>query len=114
VQMLIITNGLAEVQRQRFERSAIRDFFAGLVISEEVGSAKPDGEIFEVAFQRMGQPRKRDVLIVGDSLTSDMRGGSEFGIDTCWFNPNRNALPAGVTVTYEIRRLEELLSLVCD
>jgi 2-haloacid dehalogenase len=82
------------------------------VISEEVGSAKPDGKIFEIAFERMNNPRKEDVLIVGDSLSSDIQGGSQYGIDTCWFNPHRHPRPAGVTVCYEIRTLGELLPIV--
>ncbi len=112
VGLLIVTNGLAEVQRQRFERSALRGYFPDMVISEEVGAAKPDGRIFEVAFQRMNYPRKEDVLMVGDSLTSDIQGGSEYGIDTCWFNPGGHARPTGVTVRYEIRQLGELLPIV--
>jgi 2-haloacid dehalogenase len=112
VGLLIITNGLAEVQRERFEGSALRDYFPDLVISEEVGAAKPDGRIFEIAFQRMNNPRKEEVLMVGDSLTSDIQGGNQYGIDTCWFNPGGHPRPAGVTVCYEIRRLGELLRIV--
>ncbi|HSO24277.1 MAG TPA: YjjG family noncanonical pyrimidine nucleotidase [Chondromyces sp.] len=112
--LLIVTNGLAEVQRPRLAASAVGPYIAGIVISEEVGSAKPDGGIFRAAFEAMGGPPKRDVLMVGDSPTSDIAGGRDFGIDTCWFNPARAPRPADVEPTFEIARLEELLEIVPD
>ena len=93
VRMMIITNGFARVQRPRFLRSPIRPYFDDIVISDEVGFTKPDTRIFDVAFARMRQPDKKDVLIVGDSLSSDMTGGERYGIDTCWINPNGKAKP---------------------
>jgi len=106
----IITNGIAAVQRPRLAASPIHDLVEAFVISEEVGAAKPDPAIFDVAFARMGQPAKSEVLIIGDSLTSDMQGGLNYGIDTCWFNPAGK--PASLPVTYEIRALAELSSLL--
>ncbi|PKO21520.1 MAG: hypothetical protein CVU38_14280 [Chloroflexi bacterium HGW-Chloroflexi-1] len=73
VGLMVITNGLKDVQRPRLVRSTIGNYFADIVISEEVGAAKPDGAIFDVAFGRMNEPRKAEVLIVSDSLTSDIR-----------------------------------------
>lgn len=112
VGLVIITNGLQDVQRPRFAKSAISGCFAEIIISEEVGAAKPDKEIFDVAFERMNQPRKEEVLIVGDSLSSDIRGGNNYGIDTCWFNPGRKPRELDVEIDYEIADLSELLSLV--
>jgi YjjG family noncanonical pyrimidine nucleotidase len=110
--LMLITNGLKEVQRPRFARSALSGYFADLVISEEVGAAKPDARIFDVAFARMGHPRREAVLMVGDSLTSDMRGGADYGIDTCWFNPGQRPRNPDVGIRYEIRDLRELLDLI--
>jgi YjjG family noncanonical pyrimidine nucleotidase len=110
--LMLITNGLQEVQRPRFARSALNGYFAGLVISEEVGAAKPDARIFDVAFERMGHPRREAVLMVGDSLTSDMRGAADYGIDSCWFNPGQGPRDPDVEVGYEIRDLCELLGLI--
>jgi putative hydrolase of the HAD superfamily len=110
--LLLITNGLSEVQRPRFARSAVGQYFSNVVISEEVGVAKPDPRIFDVAFQEMGHPNKADVLIVGDSLTSDIKGGNLYGIDTCWFNPGRKLLDPGLEVRYEIGELAELLEFL--
>lgn len=108
----IITNGLRAVQRGRIARSAIRDDIAALIISEEVGSAKPAAGIFDAAFAAMGQPDKREVLMIGDSLTSDIRGACDYGIDACWFNPAGLPRPAGLPITYEIGRLDELIGLL--
>jgi 2-haloacid dehalogenase len=112
VGLVLITNGLKQVQRSRFARSPIGGCFAEVVISEEVGAAKPDARIFDAAFERMGCPPKKEVLIVGDSLTSDMRGGNDYGIDTCWFNPSQAPRPDGVEVCYEIHDLDEVLAIV--
>jgi len=112
VGQVIITNGLTSVQRPRLANSAIGRFFADVVISDEVGFAKPDRRIFDAAFERMGHPQKEEVLIVGDSLTADMKGGNGYGIDTCWFNPTHRSHNQDVTICYEIRRLPELLNIV--
>jgi 2-haloacid dehalogenase len=112
VGLMIITNGLADVQRPRFARSAIGDCFADLVISEEVEAAKPNGKIFDIAFEKMRFPRKEEVLIVGDSLSSDIKGGNTYGIDTCWFNPRREHSSEEIEPTFEIAALDELLSVV--
>lgn len=114
VGLLIITNGLKDVQRPRLAKSAIGDCFSDIVISEEVGAAKPDRRIFDIAFSRMNNPRKEDVLIIGDSLTSDIKGGHDYGIDTCWFNPGQSSCHLDVGIQYEINRVSELLSIVDD
>jgi 2-haloacid dehalogenase len=108
----LVTNGLEAVQRSRMEHSTIRSFITELIISEEVGAAKPQAAYFDAAFARTGHPPKRDVLIIGDSLTSDMQGGVDYGIDTCWYNPAGEPRPEGLSVTYEIRDLHELLDIV--
>lgn len=110
--LLLLTNGLADVQRPRFAASAIGEFFSEIVISEEVGVAKPDPAIFDLAFDRIGRPPRSSVLVVGDSLTSDVAGGIAAGIDTCWYNPAGVANGHGVEPTYEIRALADLLEIV--
>ena len=106
----LVTNGLKEVQRARLERSAIRPFIEKIFISEELGAAKPYPGFFEAVFKEIGNPPKSEVLIIGDSLSSDMQGGINYGIDTCWFNPagKTTELP----VTYQIGNLGELLELL--
>lgn len=110
--LAIITNGLQAVQRSRLERSTIRDFIDKLLISEEIGVAKPHAGFFDAAFARTGYPSKRDVLIIGDSLTSDIQGGVDYGIDTCWYNPTRETKPEGLPINYEIKHLYQLLEWI--
>jgi 2-haloacid dehalogenase len=112
VGMVLITNGLSEVQRPRFAQSDIIDFFEAFVISEEVGSAKPDRAIFDVAFERMGNPAREEVLMVGDSLTSDIKGGIGYGLDVCWFNPEGKPHPPELEIQFEISDLGELIGIL--
>jgi len=108
INMVLITNGLHAVQRSRFALSPLPAYFADIVISEEVGVAKPDPRIFDIVFEVMGNPTRERVLIIGDSLSSDMAGGANYGIDTCWFNPNGRERDGQAGITHEIRRLADL------
>jgi YjjG family noncanonical pyrimidine nucleotidase len=112
VGLMLITNGLKDVQRSRLARSTIKHYFSDVIISEEVGSAKPDAHIFEVAFEKMGNPKKNKVLMIGDSLTSDIQGANQFGIDACWFNPQRRSRDQEVTIQHEIKHLSEILGII--
>ena len=85
-----------------------------MIISEEVGYAKPDVKIFDITFERLGFPAKENALIVGDSLTSDIAGGINYGIDTCWFNPNNSNGNNDVNYTYEIKELLELSRILTN
>ena len=108
----IVTNGLEAVQRSRMRHSTIHPFINELIISEEVGAAKPHPAFFDAAFARTGSPRKSEVLVIGDSLTSDIRGGVNYGIDTCWYNPASEAEPVSLPITYQISHLRDLLELI--
>jgi 2-haloacid dehalogenase len=108
----IVTNGLQTVQRSRLEHSTIRDFITEIIISEEIGAAKPHAAFFDAAFARIGNPPKNDILMIGDSLTSDMQGGVDYGVDTCWYNPAGEPRSDPLPITYEIPRLRELLKIV--
>jgi 2-haloacid dehalogenase len=108
----IVTNGLQAVQRSRLAHSAIRDCISELIISEEVGAAKPKPAFFEAAFARLGHPARSDVLVIGDSLSSDMQGGVDYGLDTCWYNPAGAPRPGDLPITYEIAHLRELLEIL--
>ncbi|MCU0519305.1 MAG: YjjG family noncanonical pyrimidine nucleotidase [Anaerolineae bacterium] len=110
--LALITNGLTRVQRARLAYSGLDAYFAAVVISEEEGVAKPDPGIFEVIFSRMGNPLRSEVLMIGDSLTSDIRGANRYGIDACWVNPAGLPRDPKVDVRYEIRSLLELLPIV--
>ena len=104
----ILTNGLTVVQRGRVARSVIRHHVSDLIISEEIGSAKPAREFFDTAFARLGHPAKREVLMIGDGWASDIQGAVQYGIDACWYNPARKPRPVGCEITREIASLHEL------
>ena len=104
----ILTNGLSEVQRRRLARSVIRDHVSDIIISEEIGAAKPARAFFDAAFARLGHPSKREVLMIGDGWDSDIQGALEYGIDACWYNPARKPRPARCEITREIASLREL------
>lgn len=110
--MIIITNGLWDVQRRRVGLSDIYSSFSGLIVSEKVGASKPDGIIFEEAIKAAGNPPKETVLMIGDSLTSDIKGGFLYGIDTCWYNPVRKELTGKIKPTYEVCTYKELKNLL--
>ncbi len=112
VRLGLITNGIAVVQRSRLARSSIGGSFRTVVISGEVGFAKPDKRIFDELFLRMGNPPRNEVLLVGDSLASDMRGGADYGLDTCWFNPSGGTRDEDIRITYEIGDLSDLPGIV--
>ncbi len=105
--LAMITNGIALVQRKRFGASPITKYFRAVVISEEVGIAKPDPRIFAPALQAIGV-EAGDVLYVGDSVTSDMAAARNAGMDFCWLNPGRVPVPAGHAPRYVIADIKEL------
>ena len=110
--MAIITNGISIVQRSRLSLSPIKQFFEDFFISDEIGVSKPATAFFDAVFTGIGHPPKESVLVVGDSLTSDMRGGINYGLDTCWFNPDGTQKPADMPINYEIRKLGQLLDIL--
>lgn len=114
VATVMITNGLSEVQRARIKRLGLDQYFDSVVISAEVDAAKPGTRIFDIAFDSISCPEKRTAVIVGDNLSSDIRGGTNYGIATCWYNPSGHAASKSDRVSHEIRELTELLDLVDD
>ncbi len=107
--LYIITNGTESVQLRRFNSSPLRPFFTDIFTAAGIGVQKPKKEFFERVFSRIGNPDPDRVIIIGDSLTSDILGGVNSGIDTCWFNPERKKNPMDFSPTYEIDDLKKLL-----
>ncbi len=107
----IVTNGLKEVQRPKLEKHNLTRYFEIIVVSDEIGVSKPNTEFFDYAFREMKFPPKEEVLIIGDSLNSDIKGGHNYGIDTCWYNPNEKENKTNIKPTYEINHLKELNEL---
>jgi len=105
----ILTNGLYVVQRGRLARSAIRQHIDELIISEEIGFAKPAREFFNAAFAKLGHPSRRDTLMIGDGWNSDILGARQYGLDACWYNPGYKPRPDDGEITREIVSLRELI-----
>ncbi|MFR5266849.1 YjjG family noncanonical pyrimidine nucleotidase [Clostridium sp.] len=110
----IVTNGLTLVQDKRIRQSIIAKYFDAIVISEEILISKPNPGIFEYTLKNLDFFDKSKVLMVGDSLNSDIQGGINFGIDTCWYNPNKIKNETSIKPTYEISNLNELKSLLLN
>lgn len=108
-----VTNGFAQVQQNRLKLAGIGRYMTDSFVSEEIGWQKPQKEFFDVCFSRLsGKVMPRDVLLVGDSLTSDILGAKNAGIDSCWFNPSGVRNETGIQPDYEIRSLPELPALL--
>ena len=112
--LAIVSNGIEQVQTQRAKDSGIADYMEEIFISEAVGCEKPNRRFFEHVLRVLGIEKREHVLVVGDSLTSDIQGGINAGLDTCWYNPNGVENNSGIKPTYEIRSLEELYPIVME
>lgn len=110
--LYVVTNGVASTQHIRMQESGLRAYFKDVFISEEVGSQKPQKEFFEYCFSQIPRANPDTMLLIGDSLTSDIRGGKNASVDTCWYNPHRKEQEKGIVPTYEIQDLAELKKLL--
>ena len=108
----IVTNGIKEVQHSRIENSAISKYIDKIIISDEVGVNKPDKRIFEYAINYFEIMDKSEVIMIGDSLGADIKGGQNAGIDTCWVNLRNNVNDTGIVPKYEVRKLEEMFEIL--
>lgn len=100
--LAILTNGFKDAQHARIGGSIFHDSFEKIITSEEAGTQKPQVEIFEYTFEKLNITDKSSVLMIGDSLSSDIQGGTNFGIDTCWFNPSMKQNSSALQPTYEV------------
>ncbi|MFD1926635.1 YjjG family noncanonical pyrimidine nucleotidase [Sporosarcina siberiensis] len=110
--LVVLTNGFTDVQHARIGRSIFKNSFEAIITSEETGFQKPQKEIFEYVFEKLQITDKSRVLMIGDSLSSDIQGGLNFGIDTCWYNPHHKGNTTGIQPTFEIHSWDEMDSVV--
>lgn len=110
--LYIASNGVAETQYSRMKSAGIGKYFKQIFISETTGSHKPEKAYFDYCFAHMEEFDPEKTLIIGDSLTSDIKGGLEAGIQTCWFNPKRKPGRADIRPHYEIHSLEEIRKIL--
>lgn len=110
--LYIVSNGTASVQYSRLASAGISHMFKGIFISEHMGTQKPSKEFFEKCFAAIPGFDREKAIVVGDSLTSDIRGGINAGIMTCWYNPQNKAPRADIVPDYTITELSELSDLI--
>ena len=111
VKMYIVTNGVEFIQKGRFFNCSISKYFDEVFISGVIGFEKPDIRYFECVQKAVGFD-KSTTIVVGDSLTSDIKGGINYGIDTCWYNPKCNEAPTDMEITYNAHSFDEIFNII--
>lgn len=110
--LYVITNGMEETQEFRMEHSGLNQYFLDYFISERIGANKPSKEYFDYVKAHIADFQASDTLVIGDSLTSDIKGGNDAGMDTCWFMKDQQAEPKEAVPTYIIHELPEIFSVL--
>ena len=110
--LYLASNGTDIVQSRRIASAGIEHYFKELFISQRLGADKPSADFFERAFSKIEGFEREGAIIVGDSLSSDIKGGKNAGILTCWYNPHGKENHTGITPDYEIASLYELPRLL--
>lgn len=110
--LFIVTNGVGKTQEKRFRSSSVFPYFSEIFISEKIGVSKPNEAFFLKVFSSINFNSPENILLIGDSLSSDIKGANNIGIDCCWFNPKSLPLPTNFRVTFQIKELRELLFLI--
>lgn len=108
----VVTNGTSQTQYRRLALSGLDAFMKDIFVSEDAGSQKPQKAYFDYCISRIPGASLEEMLIVGDSLSSDILGGNQAGIDTCWVNPAGLPLTDGIRADYQIREIGELSVLL--
>ncbi|WP_336635068.1 YjjG family noncanonical pyrimidine nucleotidase [Lysinibacillus fusiformis] len=110
--LYVVSNGVTITQNKRLVDANLAQYFKGIFISEQTGYQKPMPDFFDYVFERIDHFNKEKALIIGDSLTSDIKGGLQSGIDTCWFNIRNVENTSGIEPHYEIKKLQDLHDLL--
>ena len=108
----MVTNGTARVQHSRIASADLAKYFEKIFISQEIGADKPEKAYFDACFAKISGFDREKAIIVGDSLSSDIRGGKNAGITTCWVNPKEKIAPSENMPDYEIESIAQLEALL--
>ncbi|MCM1113897.1 MAG: YjjG family noncanonical pyrimidine nucleotidase [Clostridium sp.] len=108
----LVSNGTKAVQEGRLASAGISHYFENIFISEVIGFEKPSEKFFDFCFKKMINFNKNNTIIIGDSLTSDIKGGHNAGIKTVWFNPDHLSCTGSIAPDYEIHSLYEVENLI--
>lgn len=104
----VVTNGVEWTQQNKMKLSGFDRIMDGIFISEVLGVPKPNKEFFEKCFEKIQDFHREKTIIIGDSLTSDMRGGNRAGITCCWYNPEHKERNGDIRIDYEIDNLWDI------
>lgn len=110
--LYLASNGNLATQQRRLTDANLYPWFQGVFISEEIGANKPSPEFFEKCFSQIPSFHPEDAVMIGDSLTSDIKGGRDAGLRTIWFNPHHKAPAADIQPDFEIESLSQLPGLL--
>ncbi len=110
--LYIVSNSLIDTQRRRLTAAGIIQYFKDLFVSDIFGYQKPTKEFFNCCFARIPNFENQNAIIIGDSLSSDIKGGYNAGIKTCWFNPTKRHNITKIEPDYEITSLEEIKNIL--
>lgn len=110
--LYIVTNAVASVQRSRLKSCSFGHLFTGAFISEEAGASKPHKAYYDYVRARVPGITPENTLVIGDSLTTDIRGANNAGLPCCWFNPKGKPRQESLKIDYEIADLRQLLNIV--
>lgn len=110
--LYIVTNGVAKTQKKRLSEAHFDHYFKNVFISELVGAQKPAKAFFQRVTADIQSYEPAQTIVIGDSLTSDIKGAAGFGLDSVWFNPSHQPNQTDIKPTYEIDQLEKLESIV--
>lgn len=108
----VVTNGVKAVQENKLKLSGLSEVMDGIFISEAIGSAKPSRIFFDYCLEHLEEKDKGKILIIGDSLTSDVLGGIQAGIRTCWYNPGEEKPSQPYRADYEISVLQQIYEVL--
>ncbi len=112
VKQYAVTNGTFVAQSRKLTASGLDKIFDDVFISDKIGFEKPSVEFFNAVQERIGEFNHDEVMIIGDSLTSDMRGGNNANILCCWYNPQANENKFDIKIDYEIKDISEVLNIL--
>lgn len=112
VKQYAVSNGTVVAQTKKLRLSGLGELFDGVFLSEDLGVDKPNVEFFNKVFSEIELFNKDEVIIVGDSLTSDIRGGNNAGILTCWYNPSKAMCNGDYKIDYEIADIHEIYAIL--
>ena len=115
--LCVASNGPCLQQINRLKKSGMLPYFSDLFVSEEIGSSKPNAQFFRTCAARLNQKlgqtiRPCEMMMIGDSLSSDMAGAIAFGMQTCFYNPEKKPLPPGMNITHTVASLKEIASIL--